>query len=34
MADDPLVGMDKENTDILMYSASGIWCNVYSTILR
>ncbi|KAG0586456.1 hypothetical protein KC19_2G091600 [Ceratodon purpureus] len=31
---DPLKGVDKENTDILMYCTGGIRCDVYSTILR
>ncbi|XP_037466269.1 rhodanese-like domain-containing protein 8, chloroplastic isoform X1 [Triticum dicoccoides] len=31
---DPLHGVDKENTDILMYCTGGIRCDVYSTILR
>ncbi|CAA6662724.1 unnamed protein product [Spirodela intermedia] len=31
---DPLAGIDKENTDVLMYCTSGIRCDVYSTILR
>lgn len=31
---DPLRGVDKENTDILMYCTGGIRCDVYSTILR
>ncbi|KAG8061940.1 hypothetical protein GUJ93_ZPchr0003g18542 [Zizania palustris] len=31
---DPLNGIDKENTDILMYCTGGIRCDVYSTILR
>ncbi|KAM0950093.1 putative Rhodanese-like domain, rhodanase, Rhodanese-like domain superfamily [Dioscorea sansibarensis] len=31
---DPLTGIDKENTDILMYCTGGIRCDVYSAILR
>ncbi|KAF0917986.1 hypothetical protein E2562_021683 [Oryza meyeriana var. granulata] len=31
---DPLNGIDKENTDILMYCTGGIRCDVYSMILR
>ncbi|XP_072983069.1 rhodanese-like domain-containing protein 8, chloroplastic [Typha latifolia] len=31
---DPLIGIDKEKTDILMYCTGGIRCDVYSTILR
>uniref|UniRef100_A0A7I4BHF6 Rhodanese domain-containing protein n=1 Tax=Physcomitrium patens TaxID=3218 RepID=A0A7I4BHF6_PHYPA len=31
---DPLAGVDKENTEILMYCTGGIRCDVYSTILR
>ncbi|KAK8947996.1 hypothetical protein KSP40_PGU009370 [Platanthera guangdongensis] len=31
---DLLSGVDKENTDILMYCTGGIRCDVYSTILR
>lgn len=31
---DPLAGIDKESTDILMYCTGGIRCDVYSTILR
>ncbi|CAO2823282.1 unnamed protein product [Amaranthus hypochondriacus] len=31
---DPLVNVDKENTDVLMYCTGGIRCDVYSTILR
>ncbi|KAL5993513.1 hypothetical protein ACLOJK_014438 [Asimina triloba] len=31
---DPLVDVDKENTDILMYCTGGIRCDVYSAILR
>ncbi|KAH9323399.1 hypothetical protein KI387_018038, partial [Taxus chinensis] len=31
---DPLAGLDKENTDILMYCTGGIRCDVYSVILR
>ncbi|RCV39834.1 hypothetical protein SETIT_9G001700v2 [Setaria italica] len=31
---DPLNGLDKEKTDILMYCTGGIRCDVYSTILR
>ncbi|KAJ6799564.1 rhodanese-like domain-containing protein 8, chloroplastic isoform X1 [Iris pallida] len=34
VASDPLAGIDKENTDILMYCTGGIRCDVYSTILR
>ncbi|KAG9442341.1 hypothetical protein H6P81_018195 [Aristolochia fimbriata] len=30
----PLAGVDKEETDILMYCTGGIRCDVYSTILR
>nr|CAD1819050.1 unnamed protein product [Ananas comosus var. bracteatus] len=33
-ASDPLTGVDKECTDILMYCTGGIRCDVYSTILR
>ncbi|KAF8708859.1 hypothetical protein HU200_030251 [Digitaria exilis] len=33
-ASDPLNGIDKEKTDILMYCTGGIRCDVYSTILR
>ncbi|KAJ0974333.1 hypothetical protein J5N97_016298 [Dioscorea zingiberensis] len=33
-ASDPLAGVDKENTDILMYCTGGIRCDVYSAILR
>lgn len=32
--DDPLAGVDKENTDVMMYCTGGIRCDVYSTILR
>lgn len=32
--EDPLAGVDKENTDIMMYCTGGIRCDVYSTILR
>ncbi|MCL7037266.1 hypothetical protein MKW94_026946 [Papaver nudicaule] len=32
--DDPLAGVDKEKTDVLMYCTGGIRCDVYSTILR
>ncbi|MQM07325.1 hypothetical protein Taro_040165, partial [Colocasia esculenta] len=31
---DPLAGVDKANTEILMYCTGGIRCDVYSTILR
>ncbi|KAL9224786.1 hypothetical protein vseg_000789 [Gypsophila vaccaria] len=31
---DPLVNVDKDKTDILMYCTGGIRCDVYSTILR
>lgn len=31
---DPLINVDKENTDILMYCTGGIRCDVYSTVLR
>ena len=31
---DPLNGIDRERTDILMYCTGGIRCDVYSTILR
>ncbi|OEL19298.1 Rhodanese-like domain-containing protein 8, chloroplastic [Dichanthelium oligosanthes] len=31
---DPLNGVDREKTDILMYCTGGIRCDVYSTILR
>ncbi|KAL6638614.1 hypothetical protein ACP70R_023725 [Stipagrostis hirtigluma subsp. patula] len=31
---DPLNGVDKEKTDVLMYCTGGIRCDVYSTILR
>ena len=31
---DPLVNVDKENIDVLMYCTGGIRCDVYSTILR
>lgn len=31
---DPLAGIDKEHTDVLMYCTGGIRCDVYSTILR
>lgn len=31
---DPLTGVDKEKTDILMYCTGGIRCDVYSTVLR
>uniref|UniRef100_A0A0A8Y5V9 Rhodanese domain-containing protein n=1 Tax=Arundo donax TaxID=35708 RepID=A0A0A8Y5V9_ARUDO len=31
---DPLNGVDKEKTDIIMYCTGGIRCDVYSTILR
>lgn len=33
-AGDPLVGVDKEEVDVLMYCTGGIRCDVYSTILR
>ncbi|XP_077220243.1 rhodanese/Cell cycle control phosphatase superfamily protein [Tasmannia lanceolata] len=33
-ASDPLSGIDKERTDILMYCTGGIRCDVYSAILR
>ncbi|KAI3984186.1 hypothetical protein MKX01_011140, partial [Papaver californicum] len=32
--DDPLSGVDKEKTVVLMYCTGGIRCDVYSTILR
>ncbi|KAI3834907.1 hypothetical protein MKW98_016020 [Papaver atlanticum] len=32
--DDPLSGVDKEKTEVLMYCTGGIRCDVYSTILR
>ncbi|OVA18501.1 Rhodanese-like domain [Macleaya cordata] len=31
---DPLSGVDKERTDVLMYCTGGIRCDVYSAILR
>lgn len=31
---DPLINVDKEKTDILMYCTGGIRCDVYSTVLR
>ncbi|KAK9714251.1 hypothetical protein RND81_06G081600 [Saponaria officinalis] len=31
---DPLVNVDRDKTDILMYCTGGIRCDVYSTILR
>ena len=31
---DPLAGVDKEDTEIMMYCTGGIRCDVYSTILR
>jgi len=31
---DPLAGISKQHTDILMYCTGGIRCDVYSTILR
>lgn len=31
---DPLAGIDKEHTDVLMYCTGGIRCDVYSIILR
>ncbi|CAH2037084.1 unnamed protein product [Thlaspi arvense] len=31
---DPLIDVDKEKTDILMYCTGGIRCDVYSTVLR
>ncbi|ERN09510.1 hypothetical protein AMTR_s00029p00123460 [Amborella trichopoda] len=31
---DPLAGIDREATDILMYCTGGIRCDVYSTMLR
>ncbi|KAL0927235.1 hypothetical protein M5K25_001398 [Dendrobium thyrsiflorum] len=34
VAFDLLAGVDKENTDILMYCTGGIRCDVYSTVLR
>ncbi|KAM7479570.1 hypothetical protein LguiA_027783 [Lonicera macranthoides] len=34
IASDPLAGVDKEKTDILMYCTGGIRCDVYSAILR
>ncbi|CAK9174300.1 unnamed protein product [Ilex paraguariensis] len=34
IASDPLAGVDKERTDILMYCTGGIRCDVYSAILR
>lgn len=33
-ASDPLTGVDRERTDILMYCTGGIRCDVYSAILR
>ncbi|RID57919.1 hypothetical protein BRARA_F01255 [Brassica rapa] len=30
---DPLINVDKEKTDILMYCTGGIRCDVYSTVL-
>ncbi|XP_058090394.1 rhodanese-like domain-containing protein 8, chloroplastic [Magnolia sinica] len=33
-ASDPLAGIDKEHTDVLMYCTGGIRCDVYSAILR
>ncbi|KAJ8625574.1 hypothetical protein MRB53_034104 [Persea americana] len=34
VASDPLAGVDKDHTDVLMYCTGGIRCDVYSTILR
>lgn len=34
VASDPLAGLDKDHTDVLMYCTGGIRCDVYSTILR
>lgn len=34
VASDPLAGVDKERTDVLMYCTGGIRCDVYSAILR
>ncbi|KAM3200460.1 rhodanese-like domain-containing protein 8, chloroplastic [Capsicum annuum] len=34
IASDPLVAVDKDRTDILMYCTGGIRCDVYSAILR
>nr|XP_010908646.1 rhodanese-like domain-containing protein 8, chloroplastic [Elaeis guineensis] len=31
---DPLAGVDRKQTDILMYCTGGIRCDIYSTILR
>ncbi|XP_010459399.1 PREDICTED: rhodanese-like domain-containing protein 8, chloroplastic isoform X1 [Camelina sativa] len=31
---DPLINVDKEKTDILMYCTGGIRCDVYSAVLR
>ncbi|KAK9115098.1 hypothetical protein Syun_021895 [Stephania yunnanensis] len=33
-ASDPLAGVDKENTQVLMYCTGGIRCDIYSVILR
>ncbi|KAK9091433.1 hypothetical protein Sjap_024610 [Stephania japonica] len=33
-ASDPLAGVDKENTEVLMYCTGGIRCDIYSVILR
>ncbi|VFQ83986.1 unnamed protein product [Cuscuta campestris] len=34
LASDPLAGVDKDKTDILMYCTGGIRCDMYSTLLR
>lgn len=34
VASDPLAGVDKDHTDVLMYCTGGIRRDVYSTILR